>query len=237
MATERIDKIIASCTEYSRKDVRGLIRRGAVTLDGSAVRSPETKADPASAAIAVNGVPVIYKKYIYIMLNKPEGVVSSTDEKGMTTVLDLVDDEARRRNVFPAGRLDRDTTGFVLLTDDGAFAHEILSPAKHVEKTYVLTAQRKLTPEQQREMEQGIEMDGEPLQPCELTLLEDDLQPVYEIKIKQGKYHQIKRMFARFDNQVLTLRRTAIGGLALDPALEEGEWRELTPAEVEMIKR
>ncbi|MBR5427541.1 MAG: rRNA pseudouridine synthase [Clostridia bacterium] len=236
MATERIDRIIASCTEYSRREAKQLIKSGAVTIDGSAVRSSETKADPETAVIAVNGTRLIYKKNIYIMLNKPEGVVSSTDEKGMTTVLDLVDDGARRRGVFPAGRLDRDTTGFVLLTDDGAFAHEILSPVKHVEKTYLVTAQRPLSEKELSEMRAGIEMDGEPLLPGEVRLLADGGQPIYELKIWQGKYHQIKRMFSHFGNRVLALKRTAIGGLPLDPALAPGEWRELTPEEVELIR-
>ncbi len=236
MATERIDKILASCTGRSRKEVKQILRSGAVRLDGSAVRSPDLRADPETAVITVDGVRLVYKKYIYIMLNKPAGVVSSTDEKGMATVLDLVDEEARRRNVFPAGRLDRDTTGFILLTDDGAFAHEILAPGKHVEKTYLVTAEHRLSDAQIRTLEQGIEMDGETLQPCVLTVVSDGPQPVYELRIRQGKYHQIKRMFAFVDNRVLALRRTAMGGLALDPSLREGEWRELTPEEVARIK-
>ena len=236
MATERIDKIIASCTEYSRREVKHLVKSGAVILDGSAVRSCETKTDPETAVISVNGERIAERKQMYIMLNKPAGVVSSTEEKGMTTVLDLVNDEARRRGVFPAGRLDRDTTGFVLMTDDGAFAHEILSPVKHVEKTYLVTAERPLTAQQLSQMRAGIEMDGEPLLPGEVKLTQEGPPPVYELKIRQGKYHQIKRMFLHFGNCVIALTRTAIGGLPLDPALAPGEWRELSQEEVKMIK-
>ncbi len=236
MATERIDRIISSCTEYSRREVKRLVKSGAVSLDGSAVRSCETKADPDTAEITVNGKRLHYRRFVYIMLNKPAGVVSSTDEKGLTTVLDLVDDEARRRGVFPAGRLDRDTTGFVLLTDDGAFAHDILSPVKHVEKTYLVTAERPLTEAELTELRAGIELDGERLLPCSAELRAEGPPPVYELKIRQGKYHQIKRTFLHFGNRVLALKRTAMGSLPLDPALGEGAWRELTAEEVEMIK-
>lgn len=236
MATERIDKIVAFCTGYSRKEAKRLINSGKVTVDGSAVRSPEAKADPETAVVAVDGTPLRYRRSLYIMLNKPPGVVSSTEEKGMTTVLDLVDDDARRRGVFPAGRLDRDTTGFVLLTDDGAFAHDILSPVKHVEKTYLVTVERPLTEDELSELRAGIELDGERLLPCSAEPIADGPQPVYEVKIKQGRYHQIKRMFARFGAPVLALKRVAMGSLPLDPALREGEWRELTPEEVGMIK-
>lgn len=237
MPAERIDKIISSSTLYSRKDVKNLIRNGAVFADGSAVLSAADKLDPEKTVITVNGKRLNYRRFVYIMLNKPKGVVSATEGGGCATVVDLVSEELRARNIFPAGRLDKYTTGFILLTDDGEFAHNILSPAHHIEKTYILSANRKVTEEEKEKILVGMTVGGEKLLPAKLELLKDGENPQYEIKIKQGKYHQIKRMFSEFGNSVLELHRTAIGGLKLDKKLQPGDYRELTDEEIRKITK
>lgn len=237
MHPERIDKIIASGTQYSRKDVKKLIKKRAVLADGSVVLSADEKYDPENTEISVNGTILSYKKFIYLMLHKPQGVVSATEDARERTVLDLLrEEEYRCRKLFPAGRLDKDTTGFVLLTDDGEFAHGILAPTRHVTKTYILTAVRAVSVQEAEKMTAGMTIGGEPLMPAHIRLLQDGVHPTYEIKIRQGKYHQIKRMFSEFDNRVLTLHRTAIGGLSLDASLAAGAYRELTAEELLQIQ-
>lgn len=231
---ERIDKIIASQGQYSRSEVRKLIKQGRVTLDSAIVRSPQEKADPQKSLITVDGKALSYKKHIYIMLNKPQGVVSATEDSSQKTVIDLVPDFLRRDGLFPAGRLDSDTTGFVLITDDGDFAHRILSPKNHIMKTYVATLQRSVTKEDIEAFRNGIELkDGTLCLEAEVLPLEGDL-PRAQIKICEGKYHQVKRMFAALGNKVLALRRIKMGELCLDESLKEGQCRELT--EQELIK-
>lgn len=236
LTVERVDKILSSCTLYSRKEIKAWIKKGAVTANGVPVRSCDEKYNPENTHFVLDGSPVQYRKYVYLMLNKPQGVVSATQDNRETTVLDLIGEEFRSRGVFPAGRLDKDTTGFVLLTDDGGFAHDILSPSRHVPKTYIVTLQRPVEPQEQEEIEKGMVIGGEALMPAYLRLL-DEGENRYEIRIRQGKYHQIKRMFARFGNSVTALRRIAIGGLALDESLAEGQWRELTEQEVSAIRQ
>ncbi len=237
MSLERIDKIVASNTALSRKDVKHLIKKGAVLADGSVVISSEEKFDPQKTVFSVNGKILQYKKYMYIMMNKPAGYVSATEDGREKTVTELLPEEYRARKLFPAGRLDKDTVGFMLLTDDGAFAHDILSPTKHVTKTYVLTAERKVSEAESEKIAEGMTIGGEKLLPAYLRLIKDGENPEYEIKIRQGKYHQIKRMFSEFGNKVLALKRTAFGGLELDGRLKEGECREITAQELELIKK
>lgn len=235
MGFERIDKIISSVTNYSRKDVKNLIKKRAVTANGSVVLSASDKFDPENSDITINGEKTVYQKYVYIMMNKPQGVVSATEDKKDTTVTDLLCDKYSGRNLFPAGRLDKYTTGFVLITDDGEFAHNILSPSRHVEKTYILSAERLVTDVEYEKIINGMTIDGEKLLPAALKLLKEEKNPVYEIKIKQGKYHQIKRMFSEFGNKVITLHRTAIGKLELDSNLSSGGYREITEDELRQI--
>lgn len=232
---ERIDKIIASQGQYSRSEVKKLVKSGRVTLDGRALKSSDEKADPDLNVIAIDGKSIGYKKYIYIMLNKPQGVVSATDDRDHTTVIDLVPKEMKRDGLFPAGRLDGDTVGFVLITDDGDFAHRILSPKNHIMKTYHAHLQRELTQEDIDAFRKGIELkDGTLCLEAEVSAIESDT-PMAQIKICEGKYHQVKRMFAALGNKVLYLKRVKMGGLALDEALEEGQCREITPEELELI--
>lgn len=231
MAKQRIDKIIASSPSYSRSDASRLIRSGAVGVDGAVIKDSGAKADPEKSVITVYGKRFCYKEHIYIMMNKPSGVVSASEGKGETTVVDLVPDEMKRQGLFPAGRLDKDTTGFVLITDDGDFAHRILSPKKHVHKTYRVTLREDITPSQKAEIESGMTLGEEKLMPASVRKLDGE-NCVYEVILKQGLYHQIKRMFARFGNEVVALERTAIGLLALDRTLKSGECRELTAREI-----
>lgn len=234
---DRIDKIIASQGQYSRSEVKKLVKSGRVTLDGRVLRSSDEKADPDVNVIAIDGKAIGYKKHLYIMLNKPQGVVSATDDREHETVIDLVPKDLRRDGLFPAGRLDGDTVGFVLITDDGDFAHEILSPKNHIMKTYHATLQRELTQEDIDAFRNGIELrDGTLCLEAEVTPIDSDV-PMAQVKICEGKYHQVKRMFAALGNKVLYLKRVKMGELSLDENLEEGQCREITPEELKLIKQ
>ncbi|MGN0487162.1 MAG: pseudouridine synthase [Acutalibacteraceae bacterium] len=231
---ERIDKLISSQGKYTRSEVKKLIREGRVTVDGKTVTRPETKADADSQVIAVDGETLGYKKHLYIMLNKPKGVISASRDGKETTVVDLVPVALQRNGLFPAGRLDGDTTGFVLITDDGDFAHRILSPKNHIQKTYHAELAEEITEETIAAFRNGVELsDGTLCLEAELRSLGDRQA---EIKICEGKYHQVKRMFAALGNKVLALKRTAMGNLPLDESLAPGECRELTREELAQIE-
>ena len=234
---ERLDKIIASQGQYSRSDVKKLVKQGRVTLDGAAVKSSDIKADPEKAVIAIDGRVLGYKKHLYIMLNKPKGVISATEDPTQPTVIDLVPKELRREGLFPAGRLDGDTTGFVLITDDGDFAHRILSPKNHIMKTYIATLQRELTEADIEAFRNGIELkDGTLCLEAQVSAVAGTV-PMAQVKICEGKYHQVKRMFAALGNKVLELRRIKMGELSLDEKLSEGQCRELTQEELILIEK
>ena len=234
---QRLDKMIASQGKYSRREAQELIKGGKVKVNGITVRDRGAKSDDEKDTVTVNGEQLDFQKFVYIMLNKPKGVVSATNDKNEKTVIDLVPKEYKRRNLFPAGRLDITTTGFVLITDDGDFAHRILSPKNHIEKTYEARLAEKVTDEQIKRISEGIELkDGTKCLPAKLTVIEDGDKPLVEIKICEGKYHQIKRMFAAAGNGVIGLKRTQMGGLMLDPNLKEGEIRLLTVREVQIIE-
>lgn len=234
---ERLDKIIASQGKYSRSEVKKLVKAGLVTLNGEKVKSADVKADAVKDLITVDGECISYKKHIYIMLNKPQGVVSATDDPVHKTVIDLVPPHLFRQGLFPAGRLDGDTTGFVLITDDGDFAHRILSPKNHIMKTYHATLDHTLTQEDIRSFTEGIELrDGTLCLEARVKML-TETPPVAEVKIHEGKYHQVKRMFAALGNKVIALKRVKMGGLSLDESLTEGECREITAQELEIIQK
>ena len=220
----RLDKYLAERTGMTRSESRKAVTKGRVSIDGAVCRKADTQLDEHTAAVALDGVPLAgaYRKFVYIMLNKPEGVVSASRDKKDTTVVDLVAADFPRRELFPAGRLDKTSTGFVLLTDDGALAHDILSPAHHVEKQYVVTLDTPLTDAMRRGFAAGVTLAGDGL--------------TVQVTLRQGVYHQIKRMFGVFDAGVNALHRESIGGVALDPALAPGQWRELTAEEVERLR-
>lgn len=234
----RLDKLISSQGAYSRKEAQQLIKSGAVRVDGVIVRDRGSHIDPEKNKVTVNSVAFEITEYIYIMLNKPKGVVSATSDRDVKTVVDLVPDEYKKRNLFPAGRLDITTTGFVLITDDGDFAHRILTPKNHIEKTYEARLAAPTDENQLKVVSDGIELsDGTKCLPAKLRVIEDTDNPLVEIKICEGKYHQIKRMFAAAGNGVIELKRTMMGALVLDSSLAEGECRRLTDEELVLIQQ
>ena len=231
----RLDKFLSSQTDLSRKEARQVIKTGKVSVDGVPVTDPAATVDPETSTVSVAGMPLSFQEHLYLMLNKPEGVISATEDRSRTTVLDLVPDEWYRDGLFPAGRLDADTTGFVLLTDDGTFAHEILSPKHHVQKTYVATLSEPATEECLQAVAGGITLkDGTVCLPAEVRALSGR---EVELKLVEGKYHQVKRMFAAAGNHVVALRRTAMGDVFLDPELQPGECRPLKDEELALLKK
>ena len=230
----RLDKYLAETAQCTRSEAKGMLSKGRVTVNGAVCKKGDTQLKEGDA-VAVDGQALAYQKFVYIMLNKPEGVVSASTDKRDTTVVDLVGDAYPRRELFPAGRLDKTSTGFVLLTDDGGFAHDILAPKRHVSKTYTVVIDTPLTDEMREGFAKGVTLaDGTALSPAEVEAVTPDGLTV-QVKLKQGVYHQIKRMFGVYGAGVNALHRDAIGGLALDPALEPGQWRELSESEVAAI--
>lgn len=237
MKKERLDKLIASQGLLSRNDVKAMAKRGEIIVNGVVVKDCSIKASY-DDEIKINGKTLTQSEFVYIMLNKPQGVVSASEDKKDKTVVDILPDELKRKNLFPAGRLDKDTTGFSLITDDGDFAHRILSPSRHVDKTYIAKVSEKIDfVKAQKAFKDGVVLgDGTVLLSAELDLLEDGENQVYRVIIKEGKYHQVKRMFASLGTKVIELRRIAIGGLFLDESLKEGEARIITPEELKLIE-
>nr|WP_317401512.1 pseudouridine synthase [uncultured Gemmiger sp.] len=234
----RLDKYLAERLGIPRSESRKRIASGAVTVEGVLCRKADTQIDEHTARVAVNGAPLggRYEKYVYLMLNKPEGVVSASRDQRDTTVADLVAADFPRRQLFPAGRLDKTSTGFVLLTDDGGFAHDILAPGRHVSKEYIVTLDTPLTPAMQAGFAAGVTLaDGQTMDPAEVEPYGAD-PCVVKVTLHQGVYHQIKRMFGVYGAGVNGLHRTAIGPVALDEGLEPGAWRPLTSEEVEALR-
>lgn len=233
---ERLDKILAMQGTASRKDVKEIIKKGRVAVNGVTVKDSSVKVGETDV-VTLDGVVLSLKKHIYLMLNKPQGVVSASDSESDTTVVDLVPDEFYRSGLFPAGRLDKDTVGFVLITDDGDFAHRILSPKNHIVKTYEAKLEHSLTENDIAKLQNGITLqDGTTLKESKVLIIDNSNTPTVRIQICEGKYHQVKRMFAATGNKVTYLKRTHMGDLPLDPALLEGECREITPFELEKIE-
>lgn len=233
----RLDKFIASQIGVSRTDAKKMIRGGAVTVNGSVEKSADMSVDTSSDTVACGGKPIGFKKHIYIMLNKPQGIVSASRSEDERTVVNLVPAELFRKGLFPAGRLDKDSTGFVLLTDDGSFAHSVLSPSHHVPKTYLVTASDALSKEAMNGFRQGIPLSDGITKPAEIEFagFSDVDKPIYRVTLTEGRYHQIKRMFSFSGSAVTGLHRISFGGLSLDSGLLPGECRELSPVEVKLI--
>lgn len=229
---QRLDKLVAKANNISRKDAKNLIKNGEVSVDGKTVLSCDEKVSE-NAKLTINGKNKEYREFIYIMLNKPKGVVSASQGKEKT-VIDILPNDLKRNGLFPAGRLDKNTTGFCLITDDGNFAHDILSPKKHVEKVYEAVLDKPFDENVTKDFEGGMTLSGEKLLEAKLVPNPDFYHA--EITIKQGLYHQIKRMFKKHKIEVLELKRTKIGGLQLDASLKEGECKILSKEEVKKIK-
>ena len=233
MMKERLDKFLSSQTALSRKEAQKAIKEKRVLLNGTVIRAADTKVDTESDTVSLDGQPLTYQQYVYYMMDKPAGVVSATKDREERTVLDLLPPELYRDGLFPAGRLDKDTTGLLLITDDGDYAHRMLSPKKHVQKRYIATLDREPDDSIASAFEAGIVLgDGTvcksgqavPLGGCRVT-----------VEISEGKYHQVKRMFAALGYHVEALRRVRIGGLALDEGLHPGEVRALTAEEAQKV--
>ncbi len=233
---ERLDKIISAYSRYSRREAAELIRRGRVAAGGTIVRDAAAKFDPESAGISIDGRPLSVRTQRTLMLNKPAGVVSATEDPREKTVLDLIREEDRYPELFPAGRLDKDTTGLLILTSDGDLCHRIISPRKEIYKTYLVTVQGALTEADEAAVGAGIVLQsGESFLPGQLRILESGAESRAELKICEGRFHQVKRMMAALGKPVLALRRTAVGGLALDESLSPGEYRLLEEGDIARI--
>ncbi len=229
MSEMRLDKLLSETTAYTRSQLKQIIKSGRVSVNGTAVTAPETKIDPTGALIELDGESVSYAKFHYFMLNKPAGILSATDDKKQKTVIDLFPEEMRRR-LFPVGRLDKDTTGLLLVTDDGDFAHRVISPRSEIVKTYRAVTSEPVNDADVEAFRQGIVLaDGTKCLPAGLEALPDGscLVRVYE-----GKYHQVKRMLASRSKPVIELKRLSIGALELDEKLLPGEFRQLTENEL-----
>nr|WP_325299269.1 pseudouridine synthase [uncultured Dysosmobacter sp.] len=237
MEKQRLDKIIASTGRWSRREVKNLTRQGRVLVDGIPARSAEEKADPETAEITVNGEVLAYRRFTWIMLNKPAGYLSATEDGKGATVLDLLPPELQKQGLFPVGRLDKDTEGLLLLTNEGGLAHELLSPKYHVEKVYYARVAGRLTEEDCRAFAAGMTLgDGLVCRPAGLEILAAGEESEARVTLREGKFHQVKRMLACLGKPVVYLERVRMGNLPLDTSLSRGEFRFLTDAEVEALR-
>ena len=226
----RLDKLLSECGVASRKEIRQLIRSGRVSVDGAAAASPEMKLDPYKALVYLDGTKIEYAKYHYYMMNKPAGVLSATDDGRQKTVLDLVTPEMRKIGLFPVGRLDKDTTGLLLLTNDGEFAHRVISPRSGIVKVYHARTEAPVDEADITAFKEGLTLgDGTKCLPAGLKLLPDGSCLV---EVMEGKYHQVKRMLSSRGKPVTELKRLSIGGLKLDKALLPGSFRALEENEL-----
>ena len=228
----RLDKFLSITGTASRKDSARAVRAGAVTVNGIGAAKADMNVDPDVDKITFYGTPVIYRKNTYIMLNKPVGVVSATEDGRDKTVLDLLPDELNRLELFPCGRLDKNTEGLMLLTDNGSLAHYLLSPKRHVSKKYRFTSKFPLNEEVKAQLEAGVDIGGYLTKPCLVEILENGGY----ITLTEGKYHQIKLMLDAVGNKVTSLERLTFGPLSLDESLARGEWRYLTAEEIKSIE-
>lgn len=227
---ERLDKLLAATGRWSRKEVKELVRQGRVTAAGHCVARPEEKYD-LSADIRVDGEPVCCQKYTYLMMNKPGGLLSATEDKRQKTVLDLLPEHYQKQGLFPVGRLDKDTEGLLLLTNDGDLAHRLLAPKSHVDKVYLARVDGRVDTADVKAFADGMVLDdGLRCMPAGLEPLEDASTCL--VTLREGKFHQVKRMLAQRGKPVEHLKRLSMGTLMLDEGLDCGQWRELTAEEV-----
>lgn len=233
---ERIDKVISNMGYGSRKEVKQYIREGRVKVGGNVIKDSKTKVNPYDESIYFDAEKVVYKEYIYLMMNKPKGVVSSTDDPHTPTVVDILDDRYAHYQPFPVGRLDKDTEGLLILSNDGKMAHELLAPKKKVDKKYYVEVDGIVDKRHIAIFEFGIELDdGYNTMPSNLEIIDtDNISKVY-LTIREGKFHQVKRMFGALSMEVIYLKRVSMGNLYLDESLKQGEYRELTEVEKNLL--
>ncbi|MBE6696853.1 MAG: 16S rRNA pseudouridine(516) synthase [Ruminococcaceae bacterium] len=233
MALIRLDKLIADSGRASRREAKDLVKAGRVRVDNIIAYSAEMKVDADSVVVYIDGESLDYRKNRYIMMNKPNGVLSATEDSQQKTVIDLLPENLRKQEFFPVGRLDKDTTGLLLLTNDGVFSHSIISPKRHIAKVYRAAVTGVLDASDIAAFEEGIVLsDGTK---CMSAHLEIDRPSVGLATVYEGKYHQVKRMFASRGKHVTALHRLSIGGLSLDPNLKSGEFKELDEDEIKKI--
>jgi 16S rRNA pseudouridine516 synthase len=229
--------MLANLGYGSRKEVKQLLKSGAVKVDDVVVKDPKQHVDTNKQSVTLNGEVIEYKEFIYLMMNKPQGVLSATEDSVGETVIDLLELEDQVYEPFPVGRLDKDTEGLLLITNDGQLAHRLLSPKKHVPKTYFAVIDQEVTHDDIKAFAEGVTLDdGYETKPGELRILKSGLRSDIELTITEGKFHQVKRMFEAVGKKVIYLKRISMGPLPLDETLELGEYRELTDEEVELLK-
>ncbi|SDM28328.1 ribosomal small subunit pseudouridine synthase A [Bacillus sp. OK048] len=233
----RIDKMLANLGYGSRKEVKQLLKSGAVKIDDAIVKDAKQHVDPNKQVVTLNGEIIEYREFIYLMMNKPQGVLSATEDSVGETVIDLLELEDQVYEPFPVGRLDKDTEGLLLITNDGQLAHKLLSPKKHVPKTYFAVIDGEVTDADVSAFAEGVTLDdGYETKPGELIIVKSGIRSDIELTITEGKFHQVKRMFEAVGKRVVYLKRISMGPLPLDETLELGEYRELTDEEVELLK-
>lgn len=234
---ERLDKVLSASGYGTRKEVKKIVKQGLVTVNGKMVKDNSTKIDPFIDDIQVMGQKVVYKENIYVMINKPQGIISSTHDDYNITVIDLLEGHFSHRDLFPVGRLDKDTEGLMLLTDDGKLAHRLLSPKNQVPKIYYMEVDGILTENDIKSFAKGIELEDFTTLPADLKILEvKDNTSYATVEISEGKFHQVKRMVKSVGKEVCYLKRISMGPLTLDENLEPGMWRELSDEEITLLK-
>lgn len=227
----RIDKLLSVTKTVTRSEASKVAKQGRIAVNGKTVYDCSAHINEQLDTVSLDGVPVIYKKFIYIMMNKPSGILSASTDKKAQTVIDLLPYPYNSMGLFPCGRLDKDTVGLIILTNDGELAHNLLSPKKHAEKLYRFKLSRPY--DKSKKIEDGIMLDGKRTKPA---IICDESDTEGTITLTEGKYHQIKRMFEYADSKVIFLERLSFGGVALDTRLKRGEWRMLTEQEEKILK-
>ena len=231
----RLDKYLAEMGVGTRQEVKKQIRQGKAAVNGTVVKAADTKIDETSDEVTISGRNISYVSYEYYMLNKPAGVVSATEDRRDTTVIDLIK-EKKRKDLFPVGRLDKDTEGLLLITNDGELAHLLLSPKKHVDKVYYAKVQGKVDESDVKAFADGVDIgDDTPAKSADLRILKSGEESEIELTITEGRFHQVKRMFHAVGKEVIYLKRLSMGSLALDKTLTKGEYRSLTEEEIKKL--
>lgn len=234
----RLDKMLSNMGIGTRKEVKAILKKKLVTVNENIVKDGSTHIDPVKDEVKVDGEVITYQKHIYLMLHKPDGVLSATRDLNMKTVIDLIEPAYQHYEIFPVGRLDKDTEGLLLLTNDGDLAHQLLSPKKNVEKTYYAHVEGKVTSKDEEKFKVGVDIgEGYITKPASLTILKSGPVSEIELTITEGKFHQVKRMFEAVGKKVVYLKRIRMGELILDPTLQKGAYRPLTKEELAYCER
>jgi 16S rRNA pseudouridine516 synthase len=230
----RIDKLLSEMGICSRSEAAKAAKNGGITVDGVTVKRADMHIDPEKCTLIYLGEIINYKSFTYIMLNKPEGYVSATDDPHELTVLQLLDERSRKMGLFPCGRLDKNTVGLLILTNDGNLCHNLISPKRNIEKVYAFRSERIVTEDDRLRLENGVKLDDIMTKPAKVKLYPDARSG--EITLTEGKFHQVKRMFEAVCNKIIYLERIEFAGIKLDPSLKRGEWRVLTESEENLLR-